>query len=114
MNSETGSCGLTFSSGVGIGVAVGAVVIILVVVVAIVVCRTRITTFRNRSNNDSQTTPQQRTYDSLKQMNEYSHSYETSKSTFEVKVKSDKKREQDDNRTIQYENTSNTVYETVG
>ncbi|KAI8773637.1 multiple epidermal growth factor domains 10 [Biomphalaria glabrata] len=114
LNSETGSCGLTFSSGVGIGVAVGAVVIILVVVVAIVVCRTRITTFRNRSNNDSQTTPQQRTYDSLKQMNEYSHSYETSKSTFEVKVKSDKKREQDDNRTIQYENTSNTVYETVG
>ncbi|XP_055884514.1 uncharacterized protein LOC106056033 [Biomphalaria glabrata] len=117
LNSETGSSGLTFSSGVGIGVAVGAIVIILVGVVVVIVCRTRITTFRNRSNKDSQTAPQQRTYDSLKQMNEYSHSYETSKSTSEVQVKSDtknKKREEDDNRTIQYENASNTVYETVG
>ncbi|KAI8773661.1 platelet endothelial aggregation receptor 1 [Biomphalaria glabrata] len=106
--------GLTFSSGVGIGVAVGALVIILIDVVIVIICRTRLTTLRARSNDKLKPGTRLQNYDGVKQINEYNHSYEPSRSTFEEKGKSHKKQDGEANETIQYENTSNTVYETIG
>ncbi|KAI8773660.1 delta protein A, partial [Biomphalaria glabrata] len=106
--------GLTFSSGVGIGVAVGAVVIILIVVAIVIICRTRLTALRNSSNENIKPGTRLQNYDNMKQINEYNHSYERSRSTFKEEVQSDKKDERKGNKTIHYENTSNTVYETIG
>ncbi|KAK6991375.1 platelet endothelial aggregation receptor 1 [Biomphalaria glabrata] len=106
--------GLTFSSGVGIGVAVGALVIILVDVVIVIICRTRLTTLRPKSNDDLKPATRLQNYDGVKQINEYNHSYEPSRSTFEETVKTHKKQDREANKTVQYENTSNTVYETIG
>ncbi|XP_055887208.1 uncharacterized protein LOC106066310 isoform X2 [Biomphalaria glabrata] len=106
--------GLTFSSGVGIGVAVGALVIILIVVVIVIICRTRLKTLRAKSNDDLKHDTQLQNYDSVKQIHEYNHPYESSRFTFEEKVPSGKKDDREGKLTIHYENTSNTVYETTG
>ncbi|KAI8773300.1 platelet endothelial aggregation receptor 1, partial [Biomphalaria glabrata] len=75
--------GLTFSSGVGIGEAVGALVIILIDIVIVIICRTRLTTLRARSNDESKHGTRLHNYDGVKQINEYNHSKEPSRTTFE-------------------------------
>ncbi|XP_055884504.1 multiple epidermal growth factor-like domains protein 10 [Biomphalaria glabrata] len=107
--SENETSGLTFSSSVGIGVAVGAVVIILIDVVIVIICRTRLTALSNKSQEDLKHGTRQQTYDTVKQMNEYNHSYELSRSNFEVQENHDQKR----NESSQYENASTTIYETI-
>ncbi|KAH9494722.1 hypothetical protein Btru_017717 [Bulinus truncatus] len=99
---------MSFEAGIGIGIAVGVVAVIITVVVMVIVQRTR--SKRNQLSSARRQGKQLESYDGVKQINEYNHSYETTGEPdtahrSELKIHPN---------TSSYENSPNSVYETVG
>ncbi|KAH9494721.1 hypothetical protein Btru_017716 [Bulinus truncatus] len=95
---------MTFEAGIGVGISVGVVVVVLIDIIIVMVQRARYN--KHKQNSASRQGTQLESYDGIRPINEYNHSYETSgkpANTRDLKIPQ---------KTNHYENSSS-VYETI-